>query len=570
MLNVRDFGALGDGDTNQKADDTTALQNAFDAVPPSGGVIYVPPGIYVVNKTLALKTKTYLKGAGFGTVFKRQDPKMAGVSTPSIDIIFFSETVADVTVEAISIDINGALPPPNKKSFATCLGFRSGCSNIRIRDTRIFDSTKTNVCCRMGIVVEESDHVWIERNYLTDGLRLKAGGIGDTLIIDNNIVENANDNAITIAQSGGPTKTVNYLIRGNIVKAAKGAFIYIGDDGGNNTTAGLTYQNIVVEGNLLLGPSKNVMLIVRLAYDTERLHIVNNIIVNTGKCPTPEEETAESIYMAGIATSIQTPPPGFGRPGTDFMIANNTVDGPFNLAGIWVQSSYRVRINHNQVTSNICGDGMRITGVNTAIIQGNIIDGCNRGILFRPDLSPFQVRSVQVVIGNSITGSLAQGILLSVASGEPAEVSAQFIGNRVSDNKLAGIEEEGSGVFDTHYLFNDLRNNAVGAFSGINANATRLGNLGTEEYILRHISGTAPWDPPLLGNGSSTSATVNLGGAVVGDTVAVGFNQPIPGGSILSGAVTAADTVTVTLLNMTGGSFDLPQGTVRVDVWRHS
>jgi hypothetical protein len=566
MLNVRDFGALGDGDTNQKADDTTALQNAFDAVPPSGGVIYVPPGIYVVNKTLALKTKTYLKGAGFGTVFKRQDPKMAGVSTPSIDIIFFSETVTDVTVEALSIDINGAVATP-KKSFATCLGFGSGCSNIRIRDTRIFDSRKTNVCCRMGIVVEESDHVWIERNYLTDGLRLKAGGIGDTLIIENNIVEDANDNAITIAQSGGPTKTVNYLIRGNIVKAAKAAFIYIGDDGGPNTTAGLTYQNIVVEGNLLLGPSKNVMLIVRLAYYTERLHIVNNILVNTGPCPTQEEETTENIYTAGIATSIQTP---FGRPGTDFLIAQNTVDGPFNLAGIWVQSSYRVRIHHNQVTSNICGDGMRITGVNTAIVQGNIIDGCNRGIWFNPDSSPFQVRSVQLVIGNSITGSLATGILLSVASGAPATVSVQFIGNRVADNKLAGIEEEGSGVFDTHYLFNDLRNNAGGAFSGINANATRLGNLGTEEYILRHISSTAPWDPPFLEKGSSTSATVKVSGAVVGDTVAVGFNQPLPSsGWILSGAVTAADTVTVTLFNMTGVPFDLPQGVVRADVWRH-
>jgi hypothetical protein len=93
-----------------------------------------------------------------------------------------------------------------------------------------------------------------------------------------------------------------------------------------------------------------------------------------------------------------------------------------------------------------------------------------------------------------------------------------------------------------------------------------LGNLGTEEHILRHISGTALWDPPLLDNSFSTSTTVNLAGARVGDTVAVGFTEPIPGGAILAGAVTADNTATVTLLNMTGGSIDLPQGIVRVDV----
>ena len=42
MLNARDFGALGDGQT----DETTALQRALDAAAKSGETVYLPAGVY--------------------------------------------------------------------------------------------------------------------------------------------------------------------------------------------------------------------------------------------------------------------------------------------------------------------------------------------------------------------------------------------------------------------------------------------------------------------------------------------------------------------------------------------
>ena len=48
-VNVHKFGALGDG----KADDTGAIQKAFDTVR-SGSTIYIPPGVYRVTKTLRI------------------------------------------------------------------------------------------------------------------------------------------------------------------------------------------------------------------------------------------------------------------------------------------------------------------------------------------------------------------------------------------------------------------------------------------------------------------------------------------------------------------------------------
>lgn len=61
-LNVRDFGALGDG----LADDTAAIQAALDAVdeaaPGRGGVVEFPPGTYRLTATLKAKKNTWIRG----------------------------------------------------------------------------------------------------------------------------------------------------------------------------------------------------------------------------------------------------------------------------------------------------------------------------------------------------------------------------------------------------------------------------------------------------------------------------------------------------------------------------
>lgn len=94
-------------------------------------------------------------------------------------------------------------------------------------------------------------------------------------------------------------------------------------------------------------------------------------------------------------------------------------------------------------------------------------------------------------------------------------------------------------------------------------------SIGGGANISKHLSGFRTWTPPSVGNGGATWVTLPLPGAVVGDTVAVGFSRPVPGGAVLSGAVTAPAVVTVTLFNLTGKVLNLGEGTLRADLWRH-
>jgi hypothetical protein len=86
-------------------------------------------------------------------------------------------------------------------------------------------------------------------------------------------------------------------------------------------------------------------------------------------------------------------------------------------------------------------------------------------------------------------------------------------------------------------------------------------------YPMKDIYTTATWDPVSIAAGASTTTSVTVTGATVGDFVEVSANTGSNLGTmLLKGWVTAADTVQLYLYNTTGGAIDVASVTFNIRV----
>jgi polygalacturonase len=73
VLNVRNFGAMGNGTT----DDTAAIQAAVNALPASGGTIVVPDGTYMINALKGINLRSHTRLHLFGSAYLKAIPTSA-------------------------------------------------------------------------------------------------------------------------------------------------------------------------------------------------------------------------------------------------------------------------------------------------------------------------------------------------------------------------------------------------------------------------------------------------------------------------------------------------------------
>lgn len=132
---------------------------------------------------------------------------------------------------------------------------------------------------------------------------------------------------------------------------------------------------------------------------------------------------------------------------------------------------------------------------------------------------------------------------------------------RTSANYFICTETNGYMDFVTNGLSGSDANSSL----RLHADGTFV--LGRGSSPLTNIyKGTATWDPASIADGAVTNTTVTVTGASIGDQCIVGFSNAVPANAFMVGSVTAANTVTVTLFNKTGGNLDLASGTLKVTV----
>jgi len=199
-VDVRAYGAVGDGET----DDALAFQTALDDACAAGTMatreVYVPPGEYVIGTTLRMGSDTTLRGAGWDSILKFKD----GLPVEQTRMITNADHVGGnvgITLERLRLNGNRANVPIDISgangyilTFANVVGLRVrdclleeapagalvvyDCSVVRLRDVQILHPYKFGVF--VGASTPGTGKT--SRDVVLDGVRVYQPGRGGIVV----------------------------------------------------------------------------------------------------------------------------------------------------------------------------------------------------------------------------------------------------------------------------------------------------------------------------------------------------------------------------------------------------
>jgi hypothetical protein len=236
----------------------------------------------------------------------------------------------------------------------------------------------------------------------------------------------------------------------------------------------------------------------------------------------------------------------------DLSLSGCTIEG--NLIGI-SQASGKVSVTatHFEATGGA-------TPTNVTVAGGNFSSfGCYYG-------GAGGIRDVIVTAGSGVHTSFADNFSNGITHNGTGTFFVQAPANALSSTgtgaiqqlKAAGFDGDG-GTSALNFLFQ-----GYAGFQFSDPLIIGVGGAG----LARVYTGTATWDPDEIASGASTSTTVTVTNASLGDQVILAFSVAVPAGVLLTGNVTAAHTVTATLGNLSGTNVNLASGTLRASVVR--
>ncbi len=426
IYNVKDFGAIGDGLT----DDTAAIQAAIDAAAAAGGgEVYIPTGTFIVSGgeepsdgCLMIKSNVHITGDGMGeTVVKLadgSDTKVTGIIRSA-----YGEETHDFGVSQLTID--GNRDNTTGKVDGWFNGFIPGKEG---HDSNVtLDSVEIKDCSGYGFDPHEQTYNMVIKNSVSHGNGLD-GFVADYLVdsvfennvaYDNdrhgfNVVTNTHDFALTnnVAYGNGSTGIVvqrgsenipspaNITISGGAVygNAAEGVLIKLSSD--------VSVSGVDIHDNGSAG--------VRI-YGSSGVEVVDNTLSNNSLVnPVPEVIIQSYDDTAGVSGKYFN--------GSDNVIQGNVITGS-DL------STYGVAERNEDGTdrNSIIGNTISHTSKGSALVYG---DGS-----FVSDVAP--VQTLQGTAGaDTLNGGDGAQILLGLA-GKDA-----LLGGAGDDTLIGGADAD--------------------------------------------------------------------------------------------------------------------------------
>jgi Pectate lyase superfamily protein/Right handed beta helix region len=445
--NVKSLGAKGDGAT----DDSTVINSVITALATEGGgVLYFPPGTYLVKANVAMKSKVSLIGSGTGaTTIKAA----AGVTTAPL-VGTSGNAIEDVLIRDLTVDGNASAFATNIYGINVTKGSRVRITNVRVKNTY---------------------HIGIYSTECTDFSV-------DNCSLANIALTSASPNCIHVLK--GTRAKVAFNTVADWGNGTNGRAIYVAESPGTEIVG----NNISKPGNVDDSHS------ISLDASSHRCIVSENILDNAGY-------TGESRRTVGISVINCN----------DTLISSNRILEPAQDKGSLECIQIDGTSARATVTGNHCeyGDDNGITawGAGEHVVTGNFVMFCaHHGISVNGNNCAV---SGNVVKNSGQHPAIPNTSGIGILSGVTGTV---VTGNRCYDDQ--GVKTQVYGLFETGtadkntILGNDFAGNKEGPISYVGANSVVGANQGVTprkgEVEVHDIGATGFSDSVAL-NGSVTA-----------------------------------------------------------------
>jgi hypothetical protein len=378
VVNVRDYGATGDGAT----DDTVAIRAAAQAA--AGKSLYFPSGTYLVTFTpgqriIPIFSNTEYFGDGPASIIKIKDGSNSGSLTQDLTVMFYCANVDNVSIHDLTLDGNQTnyTHPPETPALIYVI---EGSSNININNNNLLSPGGDGIIVgSAGAGTLGGEKVVITNNVVSDpGRSCYVVTSGRDIVISDNLGYNAFNSYIDIETDLIAEFVVNVTVTGNVFRTTSGLAAT-----GFACTGPGTHANIICNGNVF----SSVLQGASLGSATNNgIVFTNNII--SGAYSTGTKYMIEVIggLKAGVISnnliSITSPTTSGGiwmRGPYGVVIENNTIDFAGFGAAILVDDPYglapaTVKVCNNTIRGSDAGDGISVGGNIDSLISGNFVD----------------------------------------------------------------------------------------------------------------------------------------------------------------------------------------------------
>ena len=312
VVNVRDYGAVGDG----IADDTAAFLAAIAAMQ-DHSLLYIPPGTYSLYPVAGQDEVAYSQIKHHLLVQGYDDLHIVGEPGKTI-LLFHSPmhqglrllNVKNSSVTGLTLKL---VDPPDYRMNRALLDI-SGCSHIRVERVHIQGASGP------GLLLDSSDHLLVQECLIED---TRCSGISllscRQATVTGNVVENSGSHGIYLSWHGSISRFPQFTkISHNRVSGTKGGF-------GIAVASG---DQIIVDNNHIEDTYQaGISLYQHHSLFGRGMVVSNNTLERVG--------IGEFAITEGAITILRC------RSG-DFLIENNRLNTPQN--GIWVSNSSLERL----------------------------------------------------------------------------------------------------------------------------------------------------------------------------------------------------------------------------------